>query len=103
MGKFASGTSGNPAGRPKGSANKITGEMRERIQRIVDALEEDVINDLKRLEPRERVKTYVALLEYVTPKLTRASMEHECPEIKLPVFYWADGNQPEESEADTSG
>ena len=37
-GRFASGSSGNPSGRPKGSANRITVQMREAFSMALDEL-----------------------------------------------------------------
>ena len=66
---FSKGISGNPNGRPKGSTNNNIKDLRERIKLLLDAQFEQIITDLKDLEPRERINAYIKLIEYVVPKL----------------------------------
>ena len=61
--------SGNPNGRPKASTNNNIKDLRERIKLLLDAQFEQIITDLKDLEPRERINAYIKLIEYVVPKL----------------------------------
>lgn len=89
---YKKGESGNPAGRPKGSKNKVTLDMKERIQALIDRLEVTIDADIEALEPGERIKAYLSLLEYVTPKLSRASVEASTfgGGIQIPQWRWDD-------------
>lgn len=66
---FEKGISGNPNGRPKGSANKVSEEIRKRVITFLDENFGLIETDLKILEPRERIKFYIDLLQYGLPKL----------------------------------
>lgn len=65
MGKFETG---NP-GRPKGSKNKASGQIRDRIQTLFDTNFETIQEDLESLEPKDRLKFMTDLLPYLLPKL----------------------------------
>ena len=58
-------------GRPKGSQNKTTAQIKEYLMQLADAIESDLINDIELLTPGERVKTYLSIMEYLLPKLSR--------------------------------
>lgn len=69
------GQTGNPNGRPKGSPNRVTGTVKEWIASIIDGNRQQFEDDLKKLEPGERIRTIGNLLQYVTPKMQSASPE----------------------------
>lgn len=69
------GHTGNPKGRPKGTPNKITGTVKEWIQKVIDGNRQQFEDDLGELEPGERVRVISNLLQYVTPKMQSASPE----------------------------
>lgn len=69
------GQTGNPNGRPKGSPNRVTGTVKEWIASIIDGNRQQFEDDLKKLEPGERIRTISNLLQYVTPKMQSASPE----------------------------
>lgn len=73
---YKKGISGNPKGRKKGSKNKVTQEIRERLRSFIDDEYENILKDMKGLEPERRVDVFVKLLEYVIPKLTRTQQEN---------------------------
>lgn len=61
------------AGKPKGSQNKTTAARKTKINQVLQAIEDNHLDDdLKKLSPKDRTSLYVALLEYVTPKLLRS-------------------------------
>lgn len=65
---FKKGQSGNPKGRPRGAKNKATNELREWVERFINDNLNTIANDIKELEPNERVKFFLALLNYTLPK-----------------------------------
>ena len=74
---FKKGKSGNPNGRPAGKQNKATVDLRGKVNKLVTDNFEQLQADLAELEPRDRVKFYIDLLQYSLPKLqsTHATIE----------------------------
>jgi hypothetical protein len=69
-GRFLPGA--RPVGRRKGSSNKVTTEVREKFQQLVDSYSiEQMKADLMELEPVERLKIISGLLDFFIPKLNR--------------------------------
>ena len=64
------GKTNNPNGRPKGTPNKITKELRQWISEVIDANREQMVEDLKTIEPGERLKILERRIQYVIPKTT---------------------------------
>ena len=58
----------NPNGRPKGTPNKITADLRVNIQVFLDANFEDMIRAFETLDARDKLNYFVKLLEYAIPK-----------------------------------
>ena len=65
---FKKGQSGNPNGRPRGAKNKATNELREWVKRLINDNLDTITNDIKELDPNERVKFFLALFNYTMPK-----------------------------------
>lgn len=74
---FEKGNSGNPDGRPKGTNNKLSKQLRETINDFLETNFEVVINDFEKLTPKERLKFYCELLQYGLPKLQAVQMGTE--------------------------
>ncbi|MEM8967735.1 MAG: hypothetical protein AAGE93_15050 [Bacteroidota bacterium] len=71
-GQFSTGNSG----KPKGATSKVAGTRKTRIHELLESIEQDhLANDLKKLTPNQRTQLYVALLEFVVPKLNRTERE----------------------------
>jgi hypothetical protein len=56
-------------GRAKGTVNKTTAEIREHYQNLVSKNLEQLDNDLKSLEPLQRLKMILELSRFVVPNL----------------------------------
>ena len=69
--------------RPKGSANKITTEIKEKLQNLID----NVVNrkDVDSMTTDQKLKLLQLSLHYVLPKL-RSSEIVERQEQDLPLF-----------------
>lgn len=68
------GQTGNPNGRPKGTPNKTTVSMREKISKFCNENWEQIQNDFEKLEPIDRIKTFEKFLQYTTPKMSESSL-----------------------------
>lgn len=73
---FEKGQSGNPSGRTKGSQNKTTKAIKEFIMQLLCDNMEQITEDLKSLDPKERLQIIVGLLPYVLPK-TKVEVRNE--------------------------
>ena len=67
--------------RPKGSLNKVTTEIKEKLQVVI----EDTIDsiDISKLEQREKLKLIQIGLQYIIPRLRHVSDESTIPEQPL--------------------
>lgn len=79
MGKFQSGISGNPTGRPKGAQNQVTIQVKEVLADVVKQhLTPAKINrDLKQLEPKERLEILAKLATFIIPRPTENSVRFD--------------------------
>ena len=93
--KYKKGVSGNPNGRPKGAKNKVTAALIERVEQLIANNFETLESDLRELEPRERVKAIISLLNYALPKRQSIAVPLEDGNAKLDLKFEiidSDGN-----------
>jgi len=64
-GRFAEGNEG----RPKGSVNKSSNEIREAFQMLLEDNLPTLKRDISSLEPKERVKFMLDLASFIIPKM----------------------------------
>lgn len=65
---------GNP-GRPKGSKNKLTREIKERVEWVLELLDDQLEEDIHKLKAADRVRLWFDLQEFVRPKLQRMNLD----------------------------
>lgn len=61
------GRTNNPLGKPKGTKNKTTVKMKEIISSFMENKVEDVKTAFDKLEPKDKVNSFISLLKYVIP------------------------------------
>ena len=74
---FTKGASGNPHGREKGSTNKATAAVKERVEAVLAELDTTILTDVGWLNATERIALWLKLQEYVRPKLQRVAVASE--------------------------
>ena len=61
-------------GRKTGTSNKMTTELRDKLQSIIEMTVDELPELLEQMAPEERVKALTALLPYVVPKLSNVEV-----------------------------
>lgn len=69
------GHTNNPNGRPKGTPNKITQDIRSWLTTVIDKNRKQMLKDLKTLEPKDRLQILEKLMQYVIPKQQAVSAD----------------------------
>tara|TARA_R110000772_G_scaffold175521_1_gene287255 strand:+ start:239 stop:583 length:345 start_codon:yes stop_codon:yes gene_type:complete len=75
--EWKKGVSGNPNGRPVGSKNKATTQIREAYQRLTEDNLENMslwLADIAADNPKEAMEMMIKLSEYVIPKMARTEV-----------------------------
>jgi histidinol phosphatase-like enzyme len=61
-------------GRQKGSVNKKTADVLDRVERVMQLIESKYLeNDIKKLTANQRTILYASMMEYKAPKLQRTT------------------------------
>lgn len=55
-------------GRQLGSSNKASSDLKSRISQLIDEQFDSIVEDLKALDPKDRIAAYQRFVEYVLPK-----------------------------------
>ena len=77
------GQTGNPNGRPKGTPNKVTSDMKEKVRLFIESNFNQIQKDFAQLEPRERVTLYERMLKYIIPQKVENELIESEPEPKI--------------------
>ncbi len=64
---FKKGTSGNPAGKRKGTRSRTTIQLQRALLRLLDEHLDKLSEDFKALKPKERATLLLNLARHVTP------------------------------------
>jgi len=81
-GRFAEGNEG----RPKGSVNKSSNEIRETFQLLLENNIEKIQDDLNELEPKDRIKLLLDLSNFIIPKMKSVDLKADKKETILIDF-----------------
>jgi hypothetical protein len=74
-------------GRTKGTVNKNTIEIREHYQNLVSNNLEQLDNDLKSLEPLQRLKMIIELSKFVIPTLKATELNDVTNDKFTPIIF----------------
>jgi|TARA_S200002703_G_scaffold55077_1_gene47706 hypothetical protein len=87
---YAKGHSGNLKGRPKGSVNKTTLELRDKLNNLHEKNFEYILKEIDSLTMRQRLQLNKDILPYISPKLSsievtdnNMSYDELCQEYQL--------------------
>lgn len=97
---FKEGQSGNPNGRPKGSANKTTNKIREAFTKLVEDNLDNMtlwLTDVAADNPEKALTIINQMAEYTTPKLARVEnkieTDEEINQVKIEIVKRSNTNE----------
>ena len=68
--------------RPQGSSNRITSEIREKIQIILENEFDTIEDTLNQLTPKERMEVVLRLMKFAIPQLKEVAIQDQRPQIE---------------------
>jgi hypothetical protein len=71
----------NRNGRPIGSGNKSKMLLRERISDFLDQNFENIVDDINKLESKDRIKFYMDLLNFGLPRLSSIELPEKSTDL----------------------
>ena len=80
------GRTNNVTGRPTGTPNKVTNELREKFTQLLEANFNKIQSDLDALEPKDRIKTLLELSKFVIPTLRSTELTTDAESNFQPVI-----------------
>jgi hypothetical protein len=78
---FKKGQSGNINGRPIGSLNKQTSELRKKMMLLISESWEQIQRDFQELEGKDRISMFIAMSKYLLPTLKSVELIQDKNEI----------------------
>jgi hypothetical protein len=101
---MANNTQQKFGGRTKGTPNRTTTEIREKFKSLINNSLDDLENDLKDLDPKDRIKAILDLAKFVLPTLKATELtDNRNDERFTPiVINLGTGINPEENNGTNS-
>ena len=91
---FKKGVSGNPEGRPKGTPNKTSTEIKQTLNDILCNEIEAIPERLTQLSDKDRLDIVIKLLPYILPKQKELEITNDITKMNLPDYMKRDLNIP---------
>jgi hypothetical protein len=76
-------TKGHPGFKRKGCKRKYSRTNRDYIAQLLERLDQTIFESINTLKPKDRVKFWLKLHDYLLPKLRRVNYEPEPPEKEI--------------------
>lgn len=73
-------------GRPKGSVNKTTKEIRNAFSLLIEDNMDQLKTDLKELEPKDRITLLLQVAKFVIPTLKAIEVAEDNKHMRSPEF-----------------
>ena len=83
-------------GRVKGTENKITSDIREKFNQLLNDNIDTLDSDLKSLAPKDRINALLQLSKFVIPQLKSTEINQLNPSeaSKINIIYMGEGREP---------
>jgi hypothetical protein len=87
-------------GRKKGTPNKVSSDLRNRIKLFLDNNFEQLEKDISELQPADRVRFLIKLMEFVVPKQQNMQLSGQDKTECIQVVFKGTGVPPVRSESE---